>query len=83
MKLAIILFMVIILNVPFGYWRSNVRKFSLQWILSIHIPVIVGIIERLASNLGFSWTTLPLFILAFLTGQYLGFKIYHFMKEVR
>ena len=83
MKLAIILITVVVLNIPFGYWRSNVRKFSLQWILAIHIPVILGIMERLASHLEFSWATLPLFVLAFLTGQYLGFKVYHFMKDIR
>ena len=36
--LFVVALVVFLLNIPFGYWRANVRKFSLQWGLAIHIP---------------------------------------------
>ncbi len=43
-KLIIVSIIVFSINIPFGYWRANVKKFSLQWILAVHIPVpfIIG-----------------------------------------
>ena len=70
-KLALISFTILIINMPFGYWRANVKKYSLQWILAIHIPVLIGIIERIVSHLEFSWITLPVFILVFFIGHFL------------
>jgi hypothetical protein len=40
MKLALIALLTFGVNLPFGYWRANVKKFSLHWILAIHIPVV-------------------------------------------
>jgi len=39
MRLWTIAFVVFLLNLPFGYWRQNVRKFSFQWFLAVHLPV--------------------------------------------
>ena len=30
-KLILIGLIVLIINIPFGYWRANVKRFSLQW----------------------------------------------------
>ena len=30
---------VLVLNLPFGFWRSRVKKFSVPWFLAIHLPV--------------------------------------------
>lgn len=73
--------LVFVINIPFGYWRANVKKFSLQWALSIHIPVPVVVAIRLLSNVGFHWTTYPVFILAFFSGQFLGGKIHKWRKQ--
>lgn len=82
-KLAFISLTILIINTPFGYWRANVKKYSIQWIFAIHIPVLIGITERIISHLEFSWTTLPVFILVFFIGQLIGSKIYHFMKDIK
>ena len=74
--LLMITLLVFILNIPFGYWRANVRKFSLQWYLAIHIPVPVIVALRLALHLGWHWSTYVLFILAFASGQYVGGKLH-------
>jgi len=72
MKLWYIGGIVLLLNIPFGYWRENVRKFSLQWILAIHLPVPVVIALRIFSKLGWHFVTFPVLIGAFFTGQFVG-----------
>lgn len=71
-KLLIISVVVFILNIPFGYWRANVRKFSFQWLLSIHIPVPIIIALRIFSGLGFAWYTYVFMVLSFFLGQRYG-----------
>jgi len=63
---------VFLLNLPFGFWRAGVRKFSLAWFLSIHVPIpfIVGL--RMLSGMGFHLSTFPVMIGAYLAGQYTG-----------
>ncbi len=63
---------VLLLNIPFGYWRGNVKKFSLQWVLAVHIPVpfIIGL--RFLMNIGFAWFTYIFLIVAFFLGQQYG-----------
>jgi len=80
MKLLVIALIVFLMNVPFGYWRANVRKFSLQWALAIHIPVPFVIILRIYSNMGFAWQTYPVMVGAFFLGQYAGKKLFDFWK---
>jgi hypothetical protein len=66
---------ILALNLPFGYWRAGVRKFSPQWFLAVHVPVPLAIGLRFALGLGFRLATLPLFVAAFFGGQFLGARI--------
>lgn len=66
---------ILALNLPFGYWRAGVRKFSPQWFVAVHAPVPLAIGLRFAVGLGFRLVTLPLFVAAFFTGQFLGGRI--------
>jgi hypothetical protein len=70
--LILISFLVLVLNVPFGYWRKNVARFSLQWFLSIHIPVPVIVVLRLTTGIGFAWYTYVVMVSAFFLGQQAG-----------
>ena len=67
---------VFILNIPFGYWRANTSRFSLQWFLSIHLAVPIVIFLRFYSGLGWQLITFPLLIGAFFSGQFLGGKLH-------
>lgn len=71
-KLLLIGLIVFLVDIPFGYWRANVKKFSLQWILAIHIPVLIVIALRLTSHLGFAWYTYVVLVSAFFLGQQSG-----------
>ena len=74
-NLIIVLVLVFILNLPFGYWRQGVKKFSLQWFLAIHIPIPFVVFLRLYFELGFQWWTYPFMIFAFFLGQWVGARI--------
>lgn len=71
-RLLLVAVAVFLLNIPFGYWRSGVRKFSLAWFLSVHLPVPLVVALRIASGLGFHLTTLPVMIAAYFGGQFTG-----------
>lgn len=80
-KLLIISAIVLTFNIPFGYWRANVKKFSLQWVLSVHIPVPFIIALRIFSHIGFIWYTYLFLVSAFFIGQKLGAFIYKNLKK--
>ncbi|MCA9727028.1 MAG: hypothetical protein KC729_05040 [Candidatus Eisenbacteria bacterium] len=63
---------ILIVNLPFGYWRSGVRKFSPAWFIAIHapVPIVAGI--RILAGVGWHLTTLPVLLGAYFTGQFLG-----------
>ena len=66
---------VLFLNLPFGFWRAGVRKFSLPWILAVHAPVPFVIALRYLSGLGWRIETFPVMVGAFFAGQFLGGKL--------
>ncbi len=69
--LALFIFTLLI-NLPFGYFRSKTRKYSLAWFLYIHIPIPLILLARTFSHIEFRY--IPIFILAALAGQILGGK---------
>ena len=81
MNIALVTIAIFLFNIPFGYWRTNVKKMSLQWILAIHIPIPFIILLRITTNIGFASYTYPIFIAAFFLGQFSGTTIFHFLKE--
>lgn len=65
----------VVLNLPFGFWRASVRKFSPAWFLAVHAPVALIVALRLASGLGWRLITFPILVGAFLGGQLIGGRI--------
>ena len=74
---------VFVINIPFGWWRDNSRKFSLQWILAVHVPVPIVIGLRLASHLGWHLSTFPVLIGSFFFGQFLGGRLHRWKVRSR
>jgi hypothetical protein len=60
------------LNLPFGFWRAGLRKFSPAWFVAIHAPVPLVIGLRLVLGLPFRWSALSLFVAAYFAGQFVG-----------
>ncbi|HWJ04813.1 MAG TPA: hypothetical protein VNS57_03360 [Steroidobacteraceae bacterium] len=61
-----------VVNVPFGYWRAGVRKFSPAWFVAVHAAVPLVIALRVALGLPFRWLLFPLFVVAYFGGQTVG-----------
>ncbi|HXI02741.1 MAG TPA: hypothetical protein VNI57_06140 [Candidatus Saccharimonadales bacterium] len=74
-RLALVAAAVLIVNVPFGFWRGGVRKFSLPWFVAVHAPVPLVYLVRLAAGVSWSLTILPVLVGAFFTGQFLGSRL--------
>jgi hypothetical protein len=74
-RLFVAAMLVFLFNIPFGYWRGQVRKFSMQWLLAVHIPVPFVICCRIFLGLGWHLITFPILISAFFAGQLVGSKI--------
>lgn len=80
-RLFIVAISVFILNIPFGYWRANVKRYSFQWILAVHIPVLVAITLRITLSIGTAWYTFVLLVGAFFLGQLFGTHILKVKKK--
>ena len=64
-----------VINVPFGYWRAGVRKFSPAWFVAVHAAVPLVVALRFALGLPFRWVMLPLFVAAYFGGQTVGARL--------
>jgi len=74
--------LVFLFNLPFGYWRINVKKFSFQWVLAVHIPVPFIIALRIYTSVGFAWYTYIFIVAAFFLGQKVGALIHNSMEGI-
>ena len=72
----LIALIVLLVNVPFGYWRGSTKKISFSWFVSIHLPVLISILLRHASHIEFKPLIVVLFVSVFLLGQLSGKFIY-------
>jgi len=59
-------------NVPFGYWRAGLRRFSPSWFVAVHAPVPLVVVLRLLVGVAWRLASLPILAGAFFTGQLLG-----------
>jgi hypothetical protein len=72
LPLALVACATLVLNLPFGFWRAGVRKFSLAWFLAVHAPVPLIVVMRIEAGLGWRLSTFPVLVGAFFGGQLLG-----------
>jgi hypothetical protein len=75
MKIFLVASIVLMLNMPFGYWRATVKKFSVPWICAVHLPVPMIVFLRIYSGLGWRLITFPVLIGAFFLGQFVGGRL--------
>ncbi len=81
MRILFVISFVFLINLPFGYWRANVSKFSSRWFLSVHGPVPLVIAVRLLSGLGWQLATFPFMVGAFFGGQFAGSRLHRLRKD--
>ena len=62
-----------LLNIPLGVWRSQVKKFSLAWFVSVHMSIPLIVIFRIHAGLGLIY--IPAVIAIAILGQKIGAQI--------
>jgi hypothetical protein len=72
---VLLLLLTFVVNLPFGYWREGVVKFSPAWFVAVHAAVPVVIVSRFALGVEFEWAKLPLMVAAYFGGQWLGARL--------
>ncbi len=76
LRLGEVACMVLLMNLPFGFWRAGVRRFTLPWFLAVHAPVPLVVGLRVLAGLGWRLSTVPVLAIAFLAGQMLGGRLH-------
>ncbi len=71
---------ILVINLPFGFWRAGVRKPTPPWFLAAHasVPLVIGL--RVLSGLGWHLSSVPVLVSAFFAGQFLGEKLRYWRK---
>lgn len=62
-----------ILNIPLGFLRSKQKKFSLKWIVYIHLAIPAIIALRISLHLGNY--VIPIFVISSIIGQVVGARL--------
>jgi Cu/Ag efflux pump CusA len=70
-----------LLNIPFGYWRAKVKKFSKEWFLAIHLPVPLIVLMRLLMGVHINIPTVITFVAAFFLGQRTGMVLNQILEK--
>ena len=70
LRIIAVLAAVIVVTLPFGFYRAYTRKMSLRWFLAIHLPVPLVFLARYESHLSYKF--IPFTCLAFAAAQILG-----------
>ena len=78
-KLLLVVLFAIVINLPLGYWREGLRKFSLLWLVAIHGSIPLVIAFRYAIGLTYSkmpiTVTAPIIIGSAVAGQIIGSRV--------
>lgn len=70
--IIIVSLIAFIINLPMGWWRASVRKFSLSWFLAIHLSV--PLIFYIRTMVGIDSGIVPILIFLAVSGQLVGGK---------
>lgn len=72
-RMVVVFATVVLVTLPFGFYRAYTRKLSLRWFLAIHVPVVFVFLVRFESHLSYAF--IPFTCLAFAIAQILGTRI--------
>lgn len=74
-QLALLLLFTFAVNIPLGYWREGVAKFSVTWFVAVHAAVPLILVVRLTLGIAFEWLNLPVLVFAYFAGQTVGARL--------
>jgi len=70
----ILVALVVLLNLPFGAWRTTTARYSALWFVAIHVPIPLVIVLRLA--MGYGYVLVPFLVAAAVAGQVAGGRLF-------
>lgn len=74
-EFLVLLLAIVLVNLPFGYWREGVRKFSPAWFVAVHAAVPIIVLLRMALGIEWRLVNLPLMVVAYFGGQTIGARM--------
>ena len=77
--LALITF---IINIPFGFWREGVKKFSVRWFIAVHAAVPVVITLRIMAGIKWQILTILFLVFCYFLGQFTGARLRRRLRPV-
>lgn len=69
-SLVSLLAFALLSNIPLGYLRQGTQKYSLRWIVYIHLSIPFIVALRITN--GISWQIIPFTLCLAVTGQMIG-----------
>ena len=72
MKLILVGLFIFLINLPFGFWRSKVKKFSVKWFIAIHASIPLVYAVRIYAGVSWEVSSFIILIGAYFLGQYVG-----------
>jgi cytochrome b561 len=81
--LIVLLLGTLLINLPFGYWREGVRKFSAAWFVAVHAAVPIIILGRVFLRVEWRLVDLPFMVAAYFGGQFVGARLRRRRDEKR
>lgn len=73
----------LIINIPFGYWREGVVKFSVKWFIAVHAAVPIVITLRILAGVEWQLLTIAFLVFSYFLGQFIGAKLRRFSKTIK
>ena len=64
--------LVLLMNLPLGYLRAGVKKFSVPWFIAVHAAIPFVVLLRIMLGIGWQLATFPVFAGACFLGHFLG-----------
>lgn len=74
-EFLVLLLAIVLVNLPFGYWREGVKKFSPAWFVAVHAAVPVIIVMRMILGIEWRLVNLPFMVAAYFGGQTIGARM--------
>jgi len=71
----IIALVTFIINVPLGYWREGVKKFSVKWFIAVHAAVPVVITLRIIAGVKWQVPVIAFLVFCYFIGQFSGARL--------
>jgi hypothetical protein len=81
MNIGIVSGVIFLINFICGYWRVQTKKYSILWLMAVHVPIPFVILLRIFCGIGWELMTFPIFIGTYFAGQFLGGKLCGYLRK--